>query len=109
LGINNSQIVRASANASESAMPSSTTAPTRPIWGFGRHLKTSTGQRINNSGMVVGDSNGVMNGGMFGLNSLIAPNSGFTIVYASGINDKGPDRRPRQDMNFKGRFQQRRL
>jgi probable HAF family extracellular repeat protein len=60
---------------------------------LGADTNSSTARGVNNSGMVVGDSNGhgflYLNGRMFDLNDLIAPDSGFAIVNAYGINDQG--------------------
>ncbi|NVN92035.1 MAG: DUF3466 family protein [Desulfuromonadales bacterium] len=94
---------------------------------LGDSTRSTIARGINSSGMVVGDTGMVfsssnpppdpslfaqgrqaplgvgfiyMNGTMFDLNSLIAPNSGFTILRASGINDKGQIVALGKDTNF---------
>jgi len=95
---------------------------------LGDATTSSIARGVNNHGMVVGDTgilytgsnlhpdpdlfsqslkspNGVgfiyMNGKMFDLNTLIDPNSGFTIVRATGINDNGQIVGYGKDTSFK--------
>lgn len=54
---------------------------------------TSQANGVNDLGQVVGNSNGAgflySNGAMTNLNTLLAPNSGWTITAAYAINDNG--------------------